>query len=110
MWFTPSLLIEIFKNCLGATETVEWKIFSTTAELYALESRTLKFSRSSRLRKHFIRNYYSLQVDKLAIIFGNEWKCNAELLRLCDVALRYPVSNEAFSQYFCCAELCFGNW
>ncbi len=84
---------DIHKTALGATETIDWIHFSTTAEavlqlkekgyqVFALEQAEGSISLDSfRARNHF----------PLAIVLGNEVEgVDAEVLKLCDGCIEIP--------------------
>jgi tRNA G18 (ribose-2'-O)-methylase SpoU len=84
---------DINKTALGATETVDWKYFSTTME--AVQS--LRQSQYTIWAVEQVENSVPLhQVnagghEKLALVFGNEVSgVDAEVLKLCNGSIEIP--------------------
>lgn len=85
---------EIDKTALGATETVDWKYFSSTKEavehlqknefkIFAIE----QADKSISLEKFVEAN----NTDKLALVFGNEVSgVEADTIALCDGCIEIP--------------------
>jgi len=84
---------EITKTALGAQETVDWQFFQTTEsaieglkrngyKVYAVEQATGSIS---------LENFYDLNVEKMAFIFGNEvGGVEHETISLCDGCVEIP--------------------
>ena len=84
---------EIDKTALGATETVEWKYFSTTMEaLDNLKQNNFKFFAIEQADKSIPLNMFSeINADKVALIFGNEVTgVEEEIISLCDGCIEIP--------------------
>lgn len=84
---------DINKTALGATETVEWKYFTTTLE--AVQS--LRDSGYTILAIEQVENSLPLQqvdtdrYEKLAVVFGNEVSgVDSEVLKSCDGCIEIP--------------------
>ncbi len=84
---------DIHKTALGATETVDWKYFSSTSEAV----NQLKNSGFQVWAVEQAENSYRLQDagfrdgQKLAIVFGNEVEgVQTEVLKLCDGCIEIP--------------------
>jgi 23S rRNA (guanosine2251-2'-O)-methyltransferase len=83
---------DIHKTALGATETVQWKHFATTADavttareagytIYAVE----------QAHNSVMLNQFSWKNEKTALIFGNEVTgVNNEILKMTDGCIEIP--------------------
>lgn len=84
---------DIQKTALGATETVAWKYFPSTkeaVELLKAEGFTI-FAIEQAAGSKSLKEAGSLEVNKLAIVFGNEVEgVNDEVLTLCDGCIEIP--------------------
>ncbi len=86
---------EINKTALGATETVYWKYFSTTAEaVEQLKKDGYEIWAVEQVHDSIMLNEIEWSGDeKLAIIFGNEVHgVEEEILRLCKGSIEIPQS------------------
>ena len=84
---------EIEKTALGATETVEWKYFSTTMEaIENLKQNNYKLFAIEQADKSIpLNRYYEIDADKVALVFGNEVTgVENEIISLCDVCIEIP--------------------
>ena len=84
---------EILKTALGATNSVDWKYFTTTSESIA----TLKLAQYKIMAVEMTTNSTSLEdvafepEGALALVFGNEvMGIDMEILGMCDGALEIP--------------------
>jgi tRNA G18 (ribose-2'-O)-methylase SpoU len=84
---------DIQKTALGATETVEWKYFSTSLEAVAsLRSDGYKiFAIEQAEGSISLEKASAVECEKLAIVFGNEVEgVDAEVLKKCDGCIEIP--------------------
>jgi 23S rRNA (guanosine2251-2'-O)-methyltransferase len=91
---------DIHKTALGATETVDWKYFATTAEaVHALQSDgygvfAVEQTQGSMLLQEFASREIAARETggrKIAVIFGNEVDgVGEEALGLCDGSVEIP--------------------
>lgn len=84
---------EIDKTALGATETVDWKYFSSSKEaLEELKKNNYKIFAIEQVDKSIsLEKFNELNIDKLALIFGNEVSgVESETISLCDGSIEIP--------------------
>lgn len=84
---------EIDKTALGATETVQWKYFSTTKEaLEHLKKREYKLFAIEQVDKSIpLNRYQEVAPKKVALVFGNEVSgIEEEIIALCDGCIEIP--------------------
>jgi len=84
---------DIHKTALGATETVQWKYFSTTAdaiaELKEAGYRVIGIEQAEG--SILLQDYRRAADEKTALIFGNEAEgVEEETLKLCDACIEIP--------------------
>jgi tRNA G18 (ribose-2'-O)-methylase SpoU len=82
---------DIHKTALGATETVNWKHFSTTAEaVNAAKSLGYKVYAVEQAHNSIMLNQFS-SLEPIALVFGNEVSgVNDEVLKLVDGCIEIP--------------------
>jgi tRNA G18 (ribose-2'-O)-methylase SpoU len=82
---------DIHKTALGATETVNWKHFSTTAEaVNAAKSQGYKVYAVEQAHSSIMLNQFNDQAP-IALVFGNEVSgVNDEVLKLVDGCIEIP--------------------
>jgi 23S rRNA (guanosine2251-2'-O)-methyltransferase len=84
---------DIHKTALGATETVQWKYFSTTDEaIQLLKADGYKVYGIEQVEKSILLEQFSRKADdKLALIFGNEaMGVEQSTLAQCDGCIEIP--------------------
>jgi 23S rRNA (guanosine2251-2'-O)-methyltransferase len=84
---------DINKTALGATETVDWKYFSTTVEaVRSLREDGYKILAIEQVENSVPLNQVSAKnSEKLAVVFGNEVSgVDAEVLSLCHGSIEIP--------------------
>jgi 23S rRNA (guanosine2251-2'-O)-methyltransferase len=84
---------DINKTALGATETVDWKYFSTTAEaVKSLREDGYKILAVEQVENSLPLNQVSAKSgEKLAVVFGNEVSgVDAAVLALCHGSIEIP--------------------
>ncbi len=84
---------EIHKTALGATETVTWQKFETTAEaILDLKNRGFKIYAAEQAEQAIMLNEFAyLENDKVAVIFGNEvYGVEQETINSCDGVIEIP--------------------
>jgi 23S rRNA (guanosine2251-2'-O)-methyltransferase len=84
---------DINKTALGATETVDWKYFSTTTEaVKSLREDGYKILAVEQVENSTPLNQVSAKKgEKLAVVFGNEVSgVDAEVLSLCHGSIEIP--------------------
>jgi len=84
---------DIHKTALGATETVDWKYFSTAAlAVRELRDAGFKIFAVEQVEKSIqLHDFSNTQYDKLAVIFGNEVNgVGEDVLKLCDGFIEIP--------------------
>jgi tRNA G18 (ribose-2'-O)-methylase SpoU len=84
---------EIDKTALGATETVNWKYFSTTRQaLDELKKSGYRLFSIEQVEKSIsLEKFGGLNTDKIALIFGNEVSgVNEETILMCDGCVEIP--------------------
>ena len=84
---------EINKTALGATETVEWKYFSSALEaLEELKRNKIKIFGIEQAEKATALNKFSPEPNqKIAVVFGNEVKgVEQEVIDKCDGVIEIP--------------------
>jgi tRNA G18 (ribose-2'-O)-methylase SpoU len=66
---------EIQKTALGATESVNWKFFSSTSEaINALKEKNFEIAAIEQAEGSTMLNEFQPSKDKIALVFGNEVK------------------------------------
>lgn len=84
---------EIQKTALGATESVNWKYFSSTEEaVNSLKQDEFKIASIEQTENSvMLNNYTTSQNEKLAIVFGNEVKgVEQDIIDQSDVVIEIP--------------------
>ncbi len=84
---------EIDKTALGATETVNWKYFSTTRQaLDELKKSGYRLFAIEQVEKSIsLEKFGGLNTGKIALIFGNEVSgVNEETILMCDGCVEIP--------------------
>jgi tRNA G18 (ribose-2'-O)-methylase SpoU len=83
---------EIDKTALGATETVDWKYFSTSGEaIEELRKNEYKIFAIEQVDKSISLEKLSELNNKVAFVFGNEVSgVEAETISLCDGCIEIP--------------------
>lgn len=84
---------DIHKTALGATETVDWIHYKTSAEaLEDLKQRGYKvFAIEQTEGSISLEKFYMKQDEKIAVIFGNEVEgISSEVLDLCNGSIEIP--------------------
>lgn len=84
---------DIHKTALGATETVDWKYFSTTLEAVdQLKEQGYSIIAVEQVEGSVLLDSYTVsQENRIALIFGNEVEgVSEDVLDLCDGALEIP--------------------
>ncbi len=84
---------EIDKTALGATETVDWKYFSTSKDaVEELRKNEYKIFAIEQVEKSiFLEKFMEVNADKVAFIFGNEVSgVETETISLCDGCIEIP--------------------
>ena len=84
---------EIDKTALGATETVDWKYFSTTKEaIEALRNDGNKIFAIEQADQSIpLEKFVTQDLEKVGLIFGNEVSgVETETIRLCDGCIEIP--------------------
>jgi len=84
---------EIDKTALGATETVQWKYFTTTKEaLEKLKHQGYKLFAIEQVDKSIpLNRYQEVAAEKVALVFGNEVSgVEEEMIVLCDGCIEIP--------------------
>ena len=84
---------DIHKTALGATETVDWKYFSTTAEaIITLKQEGYRVVAVEQVEGGTsLENFVFSQKEKLALILGNEVEgVSDKALSLCDEGIEIP--------------------
>lgn len=84
---------DINKTALGATESVAWKYFDTTTEAIQLlkEEGYKVFAVEQAESSVFLQNFTYTNIDKLAVVFGNEVEgVGNESMLLCDGCIEIP--------------------
>lgn len=84
---------DINKTALGATETVDWKYFSTTAEaVKSLREEGYKILAIEQVENSTLLHKVTAgRHERLAIVFGNEVSgVDAGVLALCDGSIEIP--------------------
>ncbi|MGI8583078.1 MAG: RNA methyltransferase [Chitinophagaceae bacterium] len=84
---------EIDKTALGATETVDWKYFSTSRDaVEELRKNEYKIFAIEQVEKSiFLEKFMEVNADKVAFIFGNEVSgVETETISLCDGCIEIP--------------------
>ncbi len=84
---------DIQKTALGATETVDWKYFSTTIEaVKALAESGYSVYAVEQVENSIpLHRFSTQQNDRLAVIFGNEVSgVDNEVLKLCTGSIEIP--------------------
>lgn len=84
---------EIQKTALGATETVEWKYFKTTADaIKTLKENNYKITAIEQTENSTMLNEFNINSnEKLAVIFGNEVRgVEQEVIDLSDTVIEIP--------------------
>src|SRR6476661_5932610 len=78
---------EIDKTALGATETVDWKYFSSAKDaIENLKANGYKIFAIEQVDKSIsLENVSELAIEKIAVVFGNEVTgVDVETINLCD--------------------------
>jgi tRNA G18 (ribose-2'-O)-methylase SpoU len=84
---------EIDKTALGATETVQWKYFSTTKEaIEELKANGYNLFAIEQVDKSIsLKKISELDADKIALVFGNEVSgVEQETILMCDGCIEIP--------------------
>ena len=84
---------DINKTALGATETVDWMYFATTAEaVHLLKNKGFKVFGIEQTKESIsLEKFITPATEKLAVVFGNEVEgVNADVLQLCDGSIEIP--------------------
>jgi tRNA G18 (ribose-2'-O)-methylase SpoU len=84
---------EINKTALGATESVTWKHFpATTMAIRVLKEAGYRvYAVEQAENSLLLQNTSSLNMDKLAVVFGNEVEgVSEDALQLCDGCIEIP--------------------
>lgn len=84
---------EIDKTALGATETVQWKYFTTTKEaLENLKQHDYKVFAIEQVDKSIpLNRYQEVASEKVALVFGNEVSgVEEDIIALCDGCIEIP--------------------
>ncbi|MEJ7674011.1 MAG: RNA methyltransferase [Chitinophagaceae bacterium] len=84
---------EIDKTALGATETVDWRYFSTSKDaVEELRKNEYKIFAIEQVEKSiFLEKFMEVNADKVAFIFGNEVSgVETETISLCDGCIEIP--------------------
>lgn len=84
---------DINKTALGATETVEWKYFSTTKQaVEELKEAEYKVYAIEQVEKSIMLDSFSVDdIEKVAVVFGNEVSgVEEEVIKLCDGCIEIP--------------------
>lgn len=84
---------DIQKTALGATETVNWKHFSTTLEaIEQLKLQGYKIAAIEQTENSTFLNEFNINKDeKWALVFGNEVSgVDQEVINCCDVVVEIP--------------------
>jgi tRNA G18 (ribose-2'-O)-methylase SpoU len=84
---------DIHKTALGATETVNWKHFATTAEaVQAAKDAGYKIYGVEQAHDSVsLQNFEWQQGEKVALVFGNEVEgVNEEILKMADGCIEIP--------------------
>ena len=84
---------DINKTALGATETVEWKYFSTTKQaVEELKGAEYKVYAIEQVEKSIMLDSFSVDdIEKVAVVFGNEVSgVEEEVIKLCDGCIEIP--------------------
>jgi len=84
---------EIDKTALGATETVDWKYFSSAKDaIENLKANGYKIFAIEQVDKSIsLENVSDLAFEKIAVVFGNEVTgVDVETINLCDGSIEIP--------------------
>ncbi len=84
---------EIDKTALGATETVDWKCFSSSKDaIEELRNKSYKIFAIEQVDKSIsLEKFNELNNEKVALIFGNEVSgVELETISLCDGCIEIP--------------------
>jgi tRNA G18 (ribose-2'-O)-methylase SpoU len=84
---------DINKTALGATETVDWMFFSTTAEaVHALKNKGYKVYAIEQTEGSIsLEKFIPAKDEKIAVVFGNEVEgVHDEVLQLVDGSIEIP--------------------
>ncbi|MBS1599122.1 MAG: RNA methyltransferase [Bacteroidetes bacterium] len=84
---------DINKTALGATETVDWKYFDNAVEaIDCLKKDGYTIAAVEQVEKSIsLKDFSSVQKDKLAIIFGNEVSgISEDVLKMADIFIEIP--------------------
>jgi 23S rRNA (guanosine2251-2'-O)-methyltransferase len=84
---------EINKTALGATETVDWKYFKTTAEAIAeLKANHFKIYSVEQAENALLLNKVSFKgKENIALVFGNEvYGVEQDIINLSDACIEIP--------------------
>ena len=83
---------EIQKTALGATESVNWKFFSSTLEaINALKEKNFEIAAIEQAEGSTMLNEFQPSKDKIALIFGNEVKgVEQDAVNESDVIIEIP--------------------
>jgi len=84
---------DIHKTALGATETVDWKYFPTSAAaVQELQAEGFTVFAIEQVDKSIsLHQFESSEFDKLAVVFGNEVNgVDEEVLKICDGSIEIP--------------------
>jgi len=84
---------EIEKTALGATETVNWKYFSTTKDaVEQLRKNGYRIFAIEQVNKSIsLEKFFEVNNEKIALIFGNEVSgVEAETISFCDDCIEIP--------------------
>jgi tRNA G18 (ribose-2'-O)-methylase SpoU len=83
---------DIHKTALGATETVKWQHFKTTAEaIEAAKNSGYKIYSVEQAHNSVELNKFGWKKDKIALVFGNEVTgVNEEVLKISDGCIEIP--------------------
>lgn len=83
---------DIQKTALGATESVDWKYFSSTKEaIEELKTNNYKIASIEQVENSTMLNEFNPNKEKIAVVFGNEVKgVEQEVINQSDVVIEIP--------------------
>jgi tRNA G18 (ribose-2'-O)-methylase SpoU len=91
---------EIEKTALGATDTVNWTYFKTTADaIEELRKKNFKILAVEQVENSIkLQNFDWKKTESLALVFGNEvYGVEQEVVNLCDGSIEIPQSGTKHS-------------
>ena len=104
MALPPALLTEIHKSALGAEDTMEWTyVENTTDAVRILQLKGYKVwavEQTEGAAKLSSDPEIMHNSQKAAFVFGNEVRCTAKVVNLCDGVLKFSTRHQAFFERF----------